>query len=87
MMDVPGIVFKIDRPGHSDARVLIQRLEKRRRGRVSAFLCKPVHVKPPAFVRLMAVIRDLKGSPNKELRAFERQVTKLAERLENYRNS
>ena len=37
--------------------------------------------------RLMAVIRDLKGSPNKELRAFERQVTKLAERLENYRNS
>ena len=37
--------------------------------------------------RLMAVIRDLKGSPNKELRAFERQVTKRAERLENYRNS
>ncbi len=37
--------------------------------------------------RLLAAIRDLKGSPNKELRVFERQVTKLAERLENYRNS
>lgn len=37
--------------------------------------------------RLLDAIRDLKGSPNKELRVFERQVTKLAERLENYRNS
>lgn len=37
--------------------------------------------------RLTAAILSLKGSPNKELRVFERQVTKLAERLENYRNS
>ena len=37
--------------------------------------------------RLMKAIQSLKGSPNKELRTFERQVLKLAEHLENYKKS
>lgn len=40
-----------------------------------------------AAERLMKAVQSLKGSPNKELRTFERQISKLAERLESYKNS